>query len=176
MFQKALREYEVVSLALGIDVRRFSWIRPLAGDYANNYVNVAPLYAGDPTSPDAWRSAISRAQQHGRRRDDVVAMLTAQQQRRSAPVEARTAAGMLADQKTVAVVTGQQAGVFGGPLFTLLKAITAIQLARRASAEHGVTVVPLFWVDAEDHDWDEVRAVTVLDANFQPKSIELDAL
>src|SRR5215203_813930 len=101
MFQKALREYEVVSLASGIDVRRFSWIRPLAGDYANNYVNVAPLYAGDPTSPEAWRSAISRAQHHGRRHDDVVAMLAAQQQRRSSPAEARRAAERLADPATV---------------------------------------------------------------------------
>ena len=84
MFQKPLREYEVVSLASGIDVRRFSWIRPLAGDYANNFANVAALYAGDPTSPEAWRAAIARAQQHVRRRDDVAALIAAQQQRRAA--------------------------------------------------------------------------------------------
>jgi len=174
MFQKALREYEVVSLASGIDVRRFSWIRPLAGDYANNFVNVAALYAGDPTSREAWRAAIARAQQHGRRRDEVAAMLAAQQERRSAPAQARAAAAKLTDSETVAVVTGQQAGVFGGPLFTLLKAITAVQLARRTSTEYGLAVVPIFWVDAEDHDWDEVRSVTVLDANFQARSIALD--
>src|SRR5829696_3502450 len=176
MFQKALREYEVVSLASGIDVRRFSWIRPLAGDYANNFVNVAALYAGDPTSREAWRAAIARAQQHGRRRDEVAAMLAAQQERRSAPAQARAAAAKLTDSETVAVVTGQQAGVFGGPLFTLLKAITAVQLARRTSTEYGLTVVPVFWVDAEDHDWDEVRSVSVLDANFQPKSIDLETV
>jgi bacillithiol synthase len=176
MFQKALREYEVVLLASGIDVRRFSWIRPLAGDYANNFGSVATLYAGDPTSPAAWRAAVARAQQHGRPRADVVAVLASQQERRSAPAEARGAAAQLADATTVAVVTGQQAGVFGGPLFTLLKAITAIQLARRASAEHGVSVVPIFWVDAEDHDWDEVRSVSVLDANFQPKSVDLETI
>jgi bacillithiol biosynthesis cysteine-adding enzyme BshC len=176
MFQKPLREYEVVSLASGIDVRRFSWIRPLAGDYANNFANVAALYAGDPTSPEAWRTAIARAQQYGRRRADVAALIAAQQERRKAPVEARAAAAQLAGDSSVAVVTGQQAGVFGGPLFTLLKAITAIQLARRAASEHGVPVIPIFWVDAEDHDWDEVRSLTVLDENFQPKSVELDAL
>lgn len=174
MFQKPLREYEVVSLASGIDVRRFSWIRPLAGDYANNFANVAALYAGDPTSPEAWRAAIARSQQHGRRRDDVAALIAAQQERRSAPVEARATAAKLKDVSTVAVVTGQQAGVFGGPLFTLLKAITAIQLARRGATEHGVPVIPVFWVDAEDHDWDEVRSLVVLDENFQPKTVELD--
>lgn len=176
MFQKALREYDVVPLASGIDVRRFPWIRPLAGDYANNFANVAALFAGDPTRPEAWRAAITRAQQHGRQRADVAALIAAQQARRGAPAEARSAAAQLAGADTVAVVTGQQAGVFGGPLFTLLKAITAIQLARRASAEHGVPVVPVFWVDAEDHDWDEVRSVTVLDANFQPRTVELEPM
>ena len=101
-------------------------------------------------------------------------MLAAQQKRRGAAAESRAAAALLQDPDTVAVVTGQQAGVFGGPLFTLLKAITAIQLARRTSAEHGVKTVAVFWVDAEDHDWDEVRRVTVLDAAFQPRTTELD--
>ena len=167
-------EYEVVSLAAGIDVRRFSWIRPLAGDYADNYSDVAALYAGDPNSSDAWRAAIARAQQHGRNCSKIAAVVGAQQDRRAAPAEARGAAALLQHRDTVAIVTGQQAGAFGGPLFTLLKAITAIQLARRVSAEHGVKAVPVFWVDAEDHDWDEVHAVTVLDAGFQPKKIELD--
>ena len=103
----------------------------------------------------------------------IAAVLAAQQERRGAPPAARDAAARLADPHTVAVATGQQAGAFGGPLFTLLKAITAIQLARRASAEHGAPVVPVFWVDAEDHDWDEVRSCTVLDAEFQPRTITL---
>lgn len=167
-------EYEAVSLAAGVDVRRFSWIRPLAGDYADNYSNVAALYAGDPTSPDAWRAAIARAQQQARSHPEIAAIVGAQQERRGAPPESRAAASLLNDRDTVAVVTGQQAGAFGGPLFTLLKAITAIQLARRVSAEHGVNAVAVFWVDAEDHDWDEIHAVTVLDAAFQPKTIEVD--
>ena len=167
-------EYEAVSLAAGIDVRRFSWIRPLAGDYADNYSNVAALYAGDPTSPDAWRAAIARAQQQARNHREIAAIVGAQQERRGAPPESRAAASLLNDRDTVAVVTGQQAGAFGGPLFTLLKAITAIQLARRVSAEYGVNAVAVFWVDAEDHDWDEIHAVTVLDAAFQPKTIEVD--
>jgi bacillithiol biosynthesis cysteine-adding enzyme BshC len=66
----------------------------------------------------------------------------------------------------VAIVTGQQAGAFGGPLYTVLKAVTAIQLARRIAAEQQVPVVPVFWVDAEDHDWDEIQTATTLDADF----------
>ncbi len=58
-----------------------------------------------------------------------------------------------------AVVTGQQVGLFGGPLLTLMKAATAIRQARLAS-EAGVPHVPVFWMATEDHDLDEVNQAT----------------
>lgn len=158
---------------MGIDVRQLAWIRPLVGDYAFNFQRIAPLYAGDPSSAEAWREAIARRQSSPGKTVGIAQVLQGQQARRGAPPAAREAAARLADPHTVAVVTGQQAGVFGGPLFTLLKAVTTIQLARRVSAEQGASVVPVFWVDAEDHDWAEVRSCTVLDSEFQPRSITL---
>jgi bacillithiol biosynthesis cysteine-adding enzyme BshC len=62
---------------------------------------------------------------------------------------------------SVAVVTGQQAGLFGGPLFTVYKALTAILLASRL-AGRGVAAVPVFWVASEDHDFEEVNHATVV--------------
>ena len=187
-FRKRLREYERVPAepttsasadptgrlrATPVDVRRFPWIRPLAGDYAFNFAQVEALYAGNPTDPAAWRQTVARVQQHQRSRDEIAAVLQAQQEERGAPPAARQAAAKLADRASVAVLTGQQAGVFGGPLFTLLKAITALQLARRTERELHVPTAAIFWVDAEDHDWDEVRSCTVLDAEFQPRTVTL---
>jgi bacillithiol biosynthesis cysteine-adding enzyme BshC len=160
---------------MAVDVRRFGWIRPLAGDYAFNFPRIAPLYAGDPKSPSAWRDAILRTQSRPGRRAEVAALIAAQQNSRKAPPEARAAAARLAEADTVAIVTGQQAGAFGGPMFTLLKAITAIQLAERTARDHGVTAVPIFWVDAEDHDWEEVASCTVLDTDFQPRTVTVAA-
>ncbi|HZB26228.1 MAG TPA: bacillithiol biosynthesis cysteine-adding enzyme BshC [Vicinamibacterales bacterium] len=154
-----------------LDVRQAPWMRPLAGDYAFNYGHVAPFYAGDPASPEAWTRAIARAQQHAANRAAIARILQAQQATRSAPSAALDATRTLAADGTVAVVTGQQAGVFGGPLFTLLKAITALQLARRVSEKHGTRAVAVFWVDAEDHDWAEIASSTVLDVNLQPRTI-----
>ena len=77
--------------------------------------------------------------------------------------------------RAVVVATGQQAGAFGGPIFTLLKALTAIKLARAVEASHGVPAVPVFWVDAEDHDWNEVAGCTVLDAELTPKTVGVGA-
>jgi len=55
----------------------------------------------------------------------------------------------------VAVVTGQQVGLFGGPAFSVYKALTAIRVARDLT-ERGVNAVPVFWLATEDHDLAEV--------------------
>jgi bacillithiol biosynthesis cysteine-adding enzyme BshC len=156
-----------------LDLRRFPWIRPLVSAYATDFASVAALFAGNPASPAAWRDTIARVQRAPRDRQTIAAILDRQQAARGAPPEARDAARRLGQPDTVAVVTGQQAGAFGGPLYTLLKAVTAIQLARRVSEEHNVPTVPVFWVDAEDHDWEEVRTATVLDANGAVAEVRL---
>jgi bacillithiol biosynthesis cysteine-adding enzyme BshC len=161
---------------LPVDIRRFPWIRRLASDYAFDYARLADFYAGDPRDGNAWRDAITRACGHARERAALVEVLQAQQRRRDAPGEALASAALLADPTSVAVVTGQQAGLFGGPLFTLLKALTALQLAERVRAEHHIPAVAVFWVDAEDHDWNEVKACGVLDAETALKSISMGDL
>lgn len=161
------------SPSLPVDLRRFPWIRRLAADYAFDYDAVAPFFSGDPSDSAAWASAIRRTQLHGRQREAVAGVVAAQQERRDAPPAARDAARLLADSRTVAIVTGQQAGLFGGPVFTLLKALTALKLAARVAHEHQVPTVAIFWIDAEDHDWDEVRSCTVFDSALAPHDVSL---
>jgi bacillithiol biosynthesis cysteine-adding enzyme BshC len=158
---------------IAVDVRRFPWIRRLAADYAYDYRAVAPFFTGDPTDRRAWADAIRRSQAYGRQREAIAAVIAAQQVRRDASPRCIEAGRRLADPQTVAIVTGQQAGLFGGPLFTLLKALTAMKLADQVSREHGVPAVAVFWIDAEDHDWDEVRSSTVFDENLAPRTISL---
>lgn len=66
----------------------------------------------------------------------------------------------------VFVIAGQQPGLLSGPLYTFLKAVTVITLAKRLSSETGRTVLPLFWVASEDHDILEVNRVTVNGRRF----------
>jgi bacillithiol synthase len=161
------------SLRIPVDVRRFPWIRRLAVDYAYDFPSVAPFFSGDPADRAAWADAIARTQRHERRRAEIAAVIADQQARRGAPARAHDRARLLADPRTVAIVTGQQAGLFGGPLFTLLKAITALKLADEVSRDHHVAVVSIFWIDAEDHDWEEVRSCTVFDDALTPRTVSL---
>jgi bacillithiol biosynthesis cysteine-adding enzyme BshC len=59
----------------------------------------------------------------------------------------------------VAVVSGQQVGLFGGPAYAFYKALSAIRIAEELS-ETGIPAVPVFWMATEDHDLDEVRHVS----------------
>jgi bacillithiol biosynthesis cysteine-adding enzyme BshC len=156
-----------------IDVRRFPWIRPLVGAYANDFGSIASLFAGNPADPAAWRDTITRVAGAARDRSTIASILARQLDRRGAPDAAKRAAARLLTPKSVAIVTGQQAGVFGGPLYTLFKSVTAIQLARRIEAEHGVPAVPVFWVECEDHDWKEVRSTMLLDVDCATCDITL---
>ena len=70
-----------------------------------------------------------------------------------------------------AVVTGQQVTLFGGPLFTILKAATAIRKAKDASVA-GQPHVPIFWLATEDHDLAEADHVT-LPSRHELKTLRL---
>jgi bacillithiol biosynthesis cysteine-adding enzyme BshC len=159
--------------ALAVDIRTFPWIRRLASDYAFQFANVAPFYAGDPATAAAWADTIARSRSLQRQPVEIAKVIAAQQERRNAPPAAREAAAKLADPATRVIITGQQAGLFGGPLFTLLKAITTMKLAAQVSKDHRVPVVPVFWIDAEDHDWPEVSGCTVLDSELTPTTVRL---
>lgn len=149
-------------------------MRRLAADYAFAFGHLDRFYAGDPQSDAAWADAVARTQTvPARGTAQLTALLQAQQRAREAPPAALAASALFAEPGTVAVITGQQAGLFGGPLYTLHKAITAIKIARNLTAEKGVRAVPVFWIDSEDHDWEEVRGCTVLDDEQQPHTVQL---
>lgn len=70
---------------------------------------------------------------------------------------------LLAAGGACCLVTGQQAGLFGGPLYTIYKTAAVIADARALTAESGVPCVPVFWLQNEDHDYAEIGTCTVPD-------------
>lgn len=69
---------------------------------------------------------------------------------------------MLRRKGSVAIVTGQQAGLFTGPLYTIHKALTVIKLAECLRSQ-GVEAAPVFWIASEDHDYEEVNHCKLVD-------------
>ncbi len=159
--------------SVAVDVRRLPGVKRLAAEYTTNFAALEPFFAGNPADETAWRDAIATRERPPGTTTALTAPLQAQQRARGAPAAAVAAAGRLAAPRSVAVVTGQQAGLFGGPLYTLLKAISAIRVARQVEQIHDVPAVAVFWVDAEDHDLDEIRSCGVLDADQRLERVSL---
>jgi len=95
---------------------------------------------------------------------EVHAAITAQEARRPQSEARAAACARLGEPGTVAVVTGQQVGLALGPLYTLHKAVAAVVTARALEAETGRPAVPVFWLQTEDHDVEEISAVGLPDA------------
>src|SRR5208282_4213809 len=74
----------------------------------------------------------------------------------------------------LAAVTGQQVGLFGGPLFSIFKALTAVKLAEQATVA-GVDCVPVFWLATEDHDLAEVNHVALVSEHGLPESFAVES-
>ena len=160
-----------------VDLRELSWASRLYCDYCHDYERLRAFFVGAPTSSETWQQVIRGRQDRSGTASPIGDLVTRQLETRGAPDRARAAAARLSDPETVCVVTGQQAGLFGGPLYTLLKALTTIGLARQVSAQHDVVAIPVFWVDAEDHDLAEISTTGVLsdDLTLQEVSVPTPA-
>jgi bacillithiol synthase len=80
----------------------------------------------------------------------------------------------LADPRSVAVLTGQQAGLCTGPLYTVYKAISAVKLSQKLELQWGRPVVPIFWIASEDHDFSEANHFSLLDRENRLQRIRLE--
>jgi bacillithiol biosynthesis cysteine-adding enzyme BshC len=117
---------------------------------------------------DAAALDAARAAQRGRRfpgaaADALLAVGGAAEANRDA----------LLSGQALAVTTGQQPGLFTGPLYTIYKALTAVALAERLSGRWGGAVVPVFWVAGDDHDFAEVNHCAVLAADGSVRAVTL---
>lgn len=88
-------------------------------------------------------------------------ILAEQNQRFGAGDVTRKNIALLGEKDCIAVLTGQQAGLFTGPLYTVYKALSAIRMAACLN-NRGIKAVPVFWAATEDHDFAEIASATIL--------------
>jgi bacillithiol synthase len=139
----------------------------LFSDFQYHFDRVARFYAHDPHDGRSYAAAAKQLAYPDHRRAALVAAL-----RPSNGEEASL--DRLAHPGTVAVVTGQQVGLFSGPAYTIYKALTAVRLAARLS-EQGIPAVPMFWLATEDHDVAEVNHTFVFGPDHRPVQLNVNA-
>lgn len=77
------------------------------------------------------------------------------------------------DERVLFIVSGQQAGLFGGPLLTIYKALTTVAFADWLQSALAVPTIPLFWIAADDTDFTEIRSLFMLTPDMAPLSASL---
>ena len=138
---------------------------PLFTDLLYDFGRVERFYECDPSNAESLRRSAANVNFPDHRRVAITQIL--RRQNGDSP-----ALDLLCQADTVAVMTGQQVDLFGGPCYTVYKALTAVALAARLRAA-GVNAVPIFWMATEDHDFAEVNHCWVFEERNSPVRLEI---
>lgn len=132
-------------------------------DFSYHFDRVARFYRHDPHNFDSFAASAKEIDYPDARRAAMVHALGGQ----NGP---SSTLDRLAQPGTIAIVTGQQVGLFSGPAYTVYKAVTAARLAKELT-DRGAPAVPIFWLATEDHDLEEVDHSWTFDAHRQPVAL-----
>jgi bacillithiol biosynthesis cysteine-adding enzyme BshC len=142
-------------------------------DYLSYAPSVRGMYPRSPIFSEWVKDESQRVSYDGARRGRVGEIL--ERENREWGASPKTLANIERFKRgALAAVTGQQVGLFGGPLFSIFKALTAVKLAAEATAA-GVECVPIFWLATEDHDLAEVNHVGLASEHGLPERLAVES-
>jgi bacillithiol biosynthesis cysteine-adding enzyme BshC len=135
-------------------------------DYIEHYNLVQGYYGGNFRDEKHWRERLQAVLEHKRNRSALVQVLLNQNRDFHCGVRTLANIDLLLNDNTVAIVTGQQLGILGGPLYTMYKTLTALKLAEDLSHRFPeYSFVPVFWLEGEDHDLEEVSSFSFFNSS-----------
>ncbi len=140
---------------------------PLVQDYLSGQGRCSEFFPLDWRALASYKARAEALTAEGRSADWAEAVHTA-----GPTAQARLDAAVA--QGGYVVTTGQQPGLFTGPLYSLWKALTAIRLADHLQDKLGKPVLPLFWVASEDHDWEETNHTWLVGVDNELHRIALE--
>jgi bacillithiol biosynthesis cysteine-adding enzyme BshC len=138
----------------------------LYNDFLYDFDRVSQFYQPGGLDVSALVARAPKVAAQNFSRDAVADALADQNARAGASDQTFANIERLRQKDSVVVITGQQAGLFTGPLYTVFKALTAIKLAEHLCGQ-GLNVVPMFWVASEDHDFEEVNHTRLINREGQ---------
>ncbi len=148
-------------------------VSALYADYQTHFEKVAEFYSGNFREKEAWQKKIDVLSGRTYDRTTLQRVLNEQNREYHSGITTLANIDLLGNDSTFAVVTGQQVGLCTGPLYTIYKAITTVQLAKKLSNDFPeFNFVPVFWLDSEDHDFNEINTVTVMNSSGTISTLE----
>ena len=127
---------------------------------------VQNFFFGDYRSKEVQQKKLEALSQTAYQREQLVEILERQNRALGASIKTLSQIQKFVSSKTVAIVTGQQVGVLTGNLYTIYKTLSAIAFAKRMKREFpDYEFVPIFWLEGEDHDYEEVATLSILVEN-----------
>jgi len=135
-------------------------------DYIDNYAHVKDFFIGDFRDKKVWESRLQAVSHRAMNRSAIAQVLLNQNRDYHCGIKTLANIDLLMSENTVAIVTGQQVGLFTGPLYTLYKILTTLKLTEQLSQQYpDYNFVPIFWLEGEDHDIEEVSSFSFLNSS-----------
>lgn len=142
-------------------------------DYVRSYPSVQEFYSGDFRNDADWKRVTESVLARPLDRSLLVQLLSAQNRNFHCGVRTLAHIDSLLNDNTVAVVTGQQVGLFTGPLYTIYKTLTTLKLVERLNEKFtDYNFVPVFWLEGEDHDYEEVNSIKIINGSNDVVTVE----
>ncbi|MBK6912380.1 MAG: bacillithiol biosynthesis cysteine-adding enzyme BshC [Ignavibacteriales bacterium] len=142
-------------------------------DYLYNFEKINKFYARNPYDKETYSKAFEEiASKRPVSRANLEALIRNQYSGKTYSTKTQKNIELLAKDSTLTIVTGQQLGILGGPLYTFNKIITTIKLANHLKERFdSFNFVSVFWLEGDDHDFNEVRNINIIDNSNELKKI-----
>ncbi len=142
-------------------------------DYLYEFENVKEFFPSNFRNKELFPQKFKKiAENSSAKRDELFSIISNQYSNYSPSETTKNNIELLKHNNTLAVVTGQQLGILGGPLYTIYKIITAIKLCKYLSEQHdNFNFVPVFWLEGDDHDFNEVRTINIINKDNELANI-----
>lgn len=144
----------------------------LFNDYISDFQKVQNFYELDFHSPENFKLRCEAVRQEFQNRESICNILLNQNRDFGCGENTFVNINRLQEENTFTVVTGQQVGIIGGPLYTLYKIFTLLKLTHQLNDNYPeMKFVPVFWLESEDHDFEEVNHINIVNNENQIKPI-----
>jgi len=144
----------------------------LANDYIYAYDKVGEFFNGNFCDLEAFQHQTEQVRSRDVDRESLADVLLKQNRDFGCGDETLKNIDRLSQDHACAVLTGQQVGLFSGPLYTIYKSLTTIKLAERLNQNGRGSYVPVFWLASDDHDFTEIDHISLLDKDNQIEKIK----